>query len=101
MGHAEYINIETERPISEREARQILSKAPGISVVDHRTDEGYVTPAEVVGEDSVYISRIRKDRSVPNGLSMWVVADNLRKGAALNAVQIAEVLVRDYLSVNA
>ena len=101
VGHAEYINIETERPISEREARQILSKAPGISVVDHRTDEGYVTPAEVVGEDSVYISRIRKDRSVPNGLSMWVVADNLRKGAALNAVQIAEVLVRDYLSVNA
>jgi aspartate-semialdehyde dehydrogenase len=101
IGHAEYVNIETERPISEREARQILSKAPGVSVVDHRTDEGYVTPAEVVGEDSVFISRIRKDRSVANGLSMWIVADNLRKGAALNAVQIAEVLVRDYLSVNA
>lgn len=101
IGHAEYINIETEKPFTEREARQLLSKAPGISVVDHRADEGYVTPAEVVGEDSVFISRIRKDRSVPNGLSMWVVADNLRKGAALNAVQIAEVLVRDYLSVNA
>ena len=67
-------------------------------MVDHRADEGYVTPAEVVGEDAVYISRIRKDRSVANGLSMWVVADNLRKGAALNAVQIAEILVRDYLS---
>ena len=101
VGHAEYINIETERPMSEREARQILSTAPGISVVDHRADEGYVTPAEVVGEDAVYISRIRKDRSVANGLSMWVVADNLRKGAALNAVQIAEILVRDYLSVKA
>jgi aspartate-semialdehyde dehydrogenase len=101
VGHAEYVNIETERPITDREARQILSKAPGVSVVDHRADEGYVTPAEVVGEDAVYVSRIRKDRSVPNGLSMWVVADNLRKGAALNAVQIAEVLVRDYLSVSA
>jgi len=101
VGHAEYVNIETELPITDRAARQILSKAPGVSVVDHRADEGYVTPAEVVGEDAVYISRIRKDRSVANGLSMWIVADNLRKGAALNAVQIAEVLVRDYLSVNA
>ena len=98
VGHAEYVNIETEKPISDREARQILSKAPGVSVVDHRTDEGYVTPAEVIGEDAVYVSRIRKDRSVPHGLSMWVVADNLRKGAALNAVQIAEILARDYLS---
>ncbi|MSO97165.1 MAG: aspartate-semialdehyde dehydrogenase [Rhodospirillaceae bacterium] len=101
VGHAEYVNIETERPIPEREARQILSRAPGVSVVDHRTDEGYVTPVEVIGEDSVYVSRIRKDTTVPNGLSMWIVADNLRKGAALNAVQIAEVLARDYLSVNA
>jgi aspartate-semialdehyde dehydrogenase len=101
VGHAEYVNIETERPISDREARQILSRAPGVSVVDHRADEGYVTPAEIVGEDAVYVSRIRKDTSVANGLSMWIVADNLRKGAALNAVQIAEALARDYLSVNA
>ena len=99
LGHAEYVNIETERPISEREARELLKKAPGVSVVDHRADEGYVTPVEVSGEDDVYVSRIRKDKTVPNGLSMWIVADNLRKGAALNAVQIAEVLVRDYLSV--
>ncbi|MBM3512886.1 MAG: aspartate-semialdehyde dehydrogenase [Alphaproteobacteria bacterium] len=99
LGHAEYVNIETERPISEREAREMLKKAPGVAVVDHRSDEGYVTPAEVAGEDAVYVSRIRKDKTVPNGLSMWIVADNLRKGAALNAVQIAEALVKDYLSV--
>ena len=67
-------------------------------VVDHRTDGGYTTPAEVAGEDAVYISRIRKDNSVENGLSFWCVADNLRKGAALNAVQIAEVLVKEYLN---
>jgi len=101
VGHAEYVNIETEKPITDREARQILARAPGVTVVDHRADEGYVTPAEVAGEDNVYVSRIRKDRSVANGLSLWIVADNLRKGAALNAVQIAEVLVRDYLSVRA
>jgi aspartate-semialdehyde dehydrogenase len=97
VGHAEYINIETENPISAKEARAILSKTPGISVVDHRTDGGYVTPAEIAGEDAVFISRIRDDISVENGLSFWCVADNLRKGAALNAVQIAEVLVKDYL----
>ena len=101
LGHAEYVNIETERPFTERDARELLKKAPGVSVVDHRADEGYVTPAEIAGEDAVFVSRIRKDKTVPNGLSMWVVADNLRKGAALNAVQIAEVLVRDYLSVKA
>ena len=99
IGHAEYINIETERPIDDKEARALLKKAPGITVVDHRLDEGYVTPAEVPGEDAVYISRIRSDATVDNGLSFWCVSDNLRKGAALNAVQIAEVLVRDYLSV--
>ncbi len=98
VGHAEYINIETEKPISEKAARAILAKAPGISVVDRREDGGYVTPAEVVGEDSVFISRVRKDSSVENGISFWCVADNLRKGAALNAVQIAEVLVKEYLS---
>ena len=97
IGHAEYINIETEKPITDKAARAILAKAPGISVVDHRTDEGYVTPAEIAGEDAVYVSRIRRDFSVENGLSFWCVADNLRKGAALNAVQIAEVLVKEYL----
>ncbi|MDX2222834.1 MAG: aspartate-semialdehyde dehydrogenase [Rhodospirillaceae bacterium] len=101
VGHAEYVNIETEKPITDRAARELLKKAPGVSVVDHRADEGYVTPVEVTGEDAVYVSRIRKDHSVPNGLSMWIVADNLRKGAALNAIQIAEVLVRDHLSVSA
>ncbi len=100
IGHAEYINIETEKRITDKEARAILAKAPGISVVDHRTDEGYVTPAEIAGEDAVFVSRIRKDMSVENGISFWCVADNLRKGAALNAVQIAEVLVKEYLSAS-
>ncbi len=97
IGHAEYINIETELPITDRAARAILQKAPGVTVVDHRTNEGYTTPAEVAGEDDVFISRIRKDETVENGLSFWCVSDNLRKGAALNAVQIAEVLVKEYL----
>jgi aspartate-semialdehyde dehydrogenase len=99
IGHAEYVNIETEKPITDAAARQILRTAPGISVIDHRADEGYVTPAECAGEDAVFVSRIRKDSSVANGLSFWCVSDNLRKGAALNAVQIAEVLVREHLSV--
>ena len=98
IGHAEYVNIETERPISDKTARAVLRKAAGILVVDHRANEGYVTPAECAGEDDVFISRIRKDLSVKNGLSFWCVADNLRKGAALNAVQIAEVLVREHLA---
>ena len=98
IGHGEAVNIECERPIGEDAAREALRSAEGIVVVDHRANEGYVTPAEVAGEDPVYVSRIRKDASVPNGLSLWVVADNLRKGAALNAVQIAELLSRDYLS---
>ncbi|MSO72491.1 MAG: aspartate-semialdehyde dehydrogenase [Rhodospirillaceae bacterium] len=98
VGHAEYINIETEKPITAQAARAALSKAPGIRVVDHHADEGYTTPAEVAGEDDVFISRIRKDSSVENGVSFWCVADNLRKGAALNAVQIAEVLVKEYLN---
>jgi len=97
ISHAEAINIEFEKPIDENEARSVLKKAPGVIVVDHRQDEGYVTPIEAAGEDAVYISRIRKDPTIANGLSLWCVADNLRKGAALNAVQIAEVLVRDYL----
>ncbi|MFA6019538.1 MAG: aspartate-semialdehyde dehydrogenase [Rhodospirillales bacterium] len=97
IGHAESINIEFERPITVEQARKALAKAPGVVVVDHREPGGYVTPAECAGEDATYVSRIRKDPTVPNGLSLWVVADNLRKGAALNAVQIAEVLIKDYL----
>ncbi len=98
VGHAEAVNVEFERPLSAEEARAALKSAPGIGVVDHRVDEGYVTQVEAAGEDKVYVSRIREDATIENGLSLWVVADNLRKGAALNAVQIAEKLVSDYLS---
>jgi len=98
VSHAEAVNVEFERPLSADEARSILKSAPGIAVVDHRVDEGYVTQVEAAGEDKVYVSRIREDATIENGLSLWVVADNLRKGAALNAVQIAEKLVSDYLS---
>jgi aspartate-semialdehyde dehydrogenase len=97
IGHAEAVNVEFERPIGEDEARAALQNAPGIVVLDHRRDEGYVTPAESAGEDAVYVSRIRRDPTVPHGLNLWVVADNLRKGAALNAIQIAEILAADYL----
>ncbi|HEX3537696.1 MAG TPA: aspartate-semialdehyde dehydrogenase [Stellaceae bacterium] len=97
IGHAEAVNVEFERPISEAAARQALRSAPGITVVDHRADEGYVTPVESAGEDAVYVSRIRRDPTVPHGLNLWVVADNLRKGAALNAVQIAELLIEKHL----
>jgi len=97
IGHAEAVNIEFERPITAAQARVALRKAPGVSVVDHRADEGYVTPAECAGEDAVFVSRIREDQTVENGLNLWIVADNIRKGAALNAVQIAERLVaKDY-----
>ncbi|SDG43382.1 aspartate-semialdehyde dehydrogenase [Roseospirillum parvum] len=98
IGHAEYINIETERPIDEKAARAALEAAPGVVVVDRRIDEGYVTPAECAGEDAVYISRLRRDRTVENGLSFWCVSDNLRKGAALNTVQIAEALIATHLA---
>jgi aspartate-semialdehyde dehydrogenase len=97
ISHSEAVNIEFERPISADEAREALRAAPGVSVIDHLAEEGFVTPVETAGEDSVFVSRIREDISVENGLNMWVVSDNLRKGAALNAVQIAEVLARDYL----
>ncbi len=98
IGHAEAINLEFENPIDETDARQALRDQPGVTVIDHRVDEGYVTPAECVGEDAVFVSRIRSDPTVENGLSLWVVSDNLRKGAALNAVQIAEKLTSDYLN---
>ncbi|BBE74179.1 aspartate-semialdehyde dehydrogenase [Oharaeibacter diazotrophicus] len=93
VSHSEAVNIEFENPISADEARSILREAPGCLVVDKHEPGGYVTPYEATGEDATYISRIREDITVENGLSMWIVADNLRKGAALNAVQIAEVLV--------
>ena len=93
IGHAEAVNVEFEKPIDEATALAALRAAPGISVIDHRADEGYVTQVECAGEDAVYVSRLRKDPTVENGLSLWVVSDNLRKGAALNAVQIAEHLV--------
>ncbi len=96
VGHAEAVNMEFDRPLSEDQARAALAAAPGVVVVDRRADGGYVTPVECAGEDPVYVSRIRKDPTVENGLSMWVVADNLRKGAALNTVQIAEELIRSY-----
>ncbi|HJT08955.1 MAG TPA: aspartate-semialdehyde dehydrogenase [Stellaceae bacterium] len=101
IGHAEAVNVEFERPITEEQARAALKSAPGVSVIDHRVDEGYVTPQESAGEDPVYVSRIRKDPTVAHGLNLWIVADNLRKGAALNAVQIAEALARDYLQAKA
>ena len=92
IGHGEAVNAEFERPVTVEAAREALSAMPGVVVVDHRADEGYVTPAECAGEDQVYVSRIRSDPTVEHGLSFWVVSDNLRKGAALNAVQIAELL---------
>jgi aspartate-semialdehyde dehydrogenase len=95
--HAEAVNIEFERPISPKEARAALLKAKGVTVIDRPQEAAFVTPVECAGEDNVYVSRIRKDPTVENGLNMWVVADNLRKGAALNAVQIAEILAKDYL----
>ena len=93
VGHSEAVNIEFENPITADEARELLRKAPGCLVIDKREPGGYVTPYECVGEDATYISRIREDATVDNGLVLWVVSDNLRKGAALNAVQIAEVLI--------
>ena len=97
ISHAEYVNIETVKDISDVAATEVLRKAQGVKVIDMRAPEGYPTQAEVAGEDDVYVSRIRQDLSVENGISFWCVADNLRKGAALNAVQIAEVLLKDYL----
>jgi aspartate-semialdehyde dehydrogenase len=97
IGHAEAVNVEFHKPVSEERARAALRDAAGVVVVDHRADEGYVTPAEAAGEDAVYVSRIRRDPTVPHGLNLWVVTANRRKGAALNAVQIAELLAADHL----
>ncbi len=99
VGHAEYVNIETERSLSVADARLVLERAPGVVVIDTDTaaTKDYMTPVEATGTDLVYVSRLRRDHTVSHGLSFWCVADNLRKGAALNAIQIAEILVRDYL----
>jgi len=97
VSHSESVNVEFENPLTVAEARALLANAPGVLVLDRREDGGYMTPAECAGDDNVYVSRIRKDPTVANGLNMWIVSDNLRKGAALNAVQIAEELARNYL----
>ncbi len=97
VGHGEAINVEFAKPLSENDARNILRIAPGVMVIDQRENDGYITPVESAGDDAVYVSRIRKDTTIKNGLSLWVVSDNLRKGAALNSVQIAEELIRKWL----
>jgi aspartate-semialdehyde dehydrogenase len=97
VGHSESLNIEFENPISADEAREILRNAPGIMVVDKREPGGYATPVEAAGEFSTFVSRIREDATVENGLALWIVSDNLLKGAALNAVQIAESMIEQNL----
>ncbi|WP_305095783.1 aspartate-semialdehyde dehydrogenase [Croceibacterium aestuarii] len=97
VGHSESINIEFEKDISASEAMDVLREAPGLMLVDKREDGGYITPIECVGDGATYISRVREDPTVDNGLTLWCVSDNLRKGAALNAVQIAELLGRRHL----
>lgn len=94
VGHAEAVTVELERPLSAGDARDLLAAAPGVCVVDERRPGGYTTPIEVAGTDEVFVSRIREDGAFTHGISLWVVADNVRKGAALNAVQIAEALLR-------
>jgi aspartate-semialdehyde dehydrogenase len=97
ISHSEAVNIEFEKPITADEARELLRHAPGVLVIDKRENGGYITPYEAAGEDATYVSRLREDPTVEHGLAMWVVSDNLRKGAALNAIQIAELLVNRHL----
>ena len=97
VGHSESVNIEFEREISAKEAQDILREAPGVMLIDSREDGGYATPTEATGDDATYVSRVREDPTVENGIALWCVSDNLRKGAALNAVQIAELLGRRHL----
>ena len=97
VGHAEAVNIEFEEPIDLDQAYEALSDAPGIVLLDRREDGGYATPVDCVGDPAVFVSRVREDTTVPYGLTIWVVSDNLRKGAAYNAVQIAQALAEDYL----
>jgi aspartate-semialdehyde dehydrogenase len=96
-GHSESVNIETERKLTPAEARAILARAPGVKVVDDPTKNEYPMPLDAAGQDLTLVGRIREDFSIKNGLNFWVVADNIRKGAATNAVQIAEILIRDYV----
>ncbi len=97
VGHSEAVHVELAKPLSADDARALLRESPGLLVVDSREDGGYITPVEAVGEYTTYVSRIREDATVKNGLALWVVSDNLRKGAALNAVQIAELLINKHL----
>ncbi|MGL4324398.1 MAG: aspartate-semialdehyde dehydrogenase [Beijerinckiaceae bacterium] len=99
VSHSEAVNIECEKPVTADEARAVLREAPGVLVIDKRENGGYATPLEATGEDATYISRIREDITVENGLTFWCVSDNLRKGAALNAIQIAEALINRKLLV--
>lgn len=96
-GHSESVNIETERKITAEEVREILSRAPGVVVVDNPKEAQYPLAIDAAGRDETFVGRIREDESIPNGINMWIVADNIRKGAALNAVQIAEILIQKYL----
>jgi aspartate-semialdehyde dehydrogenase len=96
-GHSESVNVEFERPLSPEEARELLKKAPGVIVADDPSKNIYPLAIYAAGKDETFVGRIRKDESVENGLNMWIVADNIRKGAALNAVQIAEILTKTYL----
>jgi aspartate-semialdehyde dehydrogenase len=97
FGHSESVNIETEKKITADEVREILSRAPGVTVVDDLKRNKYPLPIDAAGKDDTFVGRIREDESIENGINMWIVSDNVRKGAALNAVQIAEILVRNYL----
>ena len=97
VGHAEAVNLEFEKPISAERAAEILREAPGLLVIDKHEDGGYVTPLDCVGDFATFVSRIRVDPTIEHGLNLWVVSDNLRKGAALNAVQIAEILINRHL----
>ena len=97
-GHSEAVQIETSKPISEADVRDLLVNAAGVTVIDERKDGGYPTAVhDSAGHDAVFVGRIRQDISIPNGINLWVVADNVRKGAALNSVQIAEELIKSYL----
>lgn len=97
IGHAEMVNVEMEKPLSRKEAMNLWRKAEGVSLIDVDSEIEFVTPAEIAGEDDVFISRVREDISIENGLNFWCVSDNMRKGAALNSIQIAEALIKDFL----
>lgn len=96
-GHSEAVHIETRKKISAAEARALLEKAPGVQVIDQRAPGGYPTALEAAGQDATFVGRIREDISHPRGLNLWVVSDNVRKGAALNSIQIAEILIQKYI----